>query len=694
MDTRDCSLKVDTRSCPLQEDTRSCNTCIVSNPFGGCILYGNDPACEIAKAAQNVIYKANKDACEAAKAAQNVIYAGDKAACESAKATQNAIYKAEKDACEVAKAGEKLACEAQKTIDLNVCRLNNVHSGDFVGPATENLFSRALGEGLWHSLGEEELLANALLRVGLASRNRDDTGDDLNLIVMMLMSELRSPTDTSRAAIASYASLRPYSFGSYLGTYRSIYGQDATAMDVRIADGIRSGWRPDAPAVNGAVRWYHRIETGGLPGLADLYEPIIDRFIYGDVTATFSTQPPSNLPPTVDAVSPAVGSVEGGTKLVVTGRNLRTGTTVLVGGVVAEDVVGLNSSTLTAMTPPHESGIVDVSVTVPWPGGGTASLLSAFTYSADENGIPTPTVNPNIADILFRNTQTGDVAGWLMNGLALSQGGIIYSGLPLAWRIEGVGDLNGDGKSDIVFRNTQTGDVAAWLMDGLTLSQGVIVYSGLPLMWDIQAVGDLNADGKADLVFRNTQTGDVAGWLMDGVRLAQGAVIYSGLPAAWQIATSGDLNGDGKLDLVFRNTQTHDVAGWLMNGLALAQGAIIYSNLPTAWQIATAGDLDGDRKADLVFRNTQSGDVAGWLMSGLALTQGEVIYVGLPAAWHIMGMGDLDRDGRGDLVFRQAQTGDVAGWTMNGLALTQGVIFYSGLPVAWQFEGIGDLDKR
>ena len=221
-DTRDCSLQVDTRSCPLQEDTRSCNRCVIPNPFGGCILYGNDPACEIAKAAQNAIYKANKDACEAAKAAQNLIYAGNKAACEAAKATQNAIYKAEKDACEVAKAAEKAACEVQKSIDLNVCRLNNVHSGDFVGPATENLFSRAMNQSLAHSLGEPELLANALLRVSLGS-NRDDTGDDLNLIVMLVMSELRSPTAISRQAVAAYARLRPFSFGSSLRTYRALY---------------------------------------------------------------------------------------------------------------------------------------------------------------------------------------------------------------------------------------------------------------------------------------------------------------------------------------------------------------------------------------------------------------------------------------------------------------------------------------
>ena len=148
---------------------------------------------------------------------------------------------------------------------------------------------------------------------------------------------------------------------------------------------------------------------------------------------------------------------------------------------------------------------------------------------------------------MFRHSQTGDVAGWLMNGLTLAEGAVIWSGLPPAWRIDGIGDLNGDGKADLVFRHTQTGDVAGWLMNGLAVAQGAVIWSGLPLVWRIDAVGDLNGDGKADLVFRNTQTGDVAGWLMNGLTLPRERIISSGLPLGladrrawrpgWQVAT-------------------------------------------------------------------------------------------------------------------------------------------------------------
>ena len=146
-------------------------------------------------------------------------------------------------------------------------------------------------------------------------------------------------------------------------------------------------------------------------------------------------------------------------------------------------------------------------------------------------------------------------------------------------------DLNGDGKADIVWRNLQTGDVAGWLLNGLTLQQGAIIGQGIALAWEIAGVGDLNGDGKADLVWRNLQTGDVAGWLLNGLTLQQGAIIGQGIPLAWEIAGVEDMNGDGKADLVWRNLQTGDVAGWLLDGLTLQQGAIIGQGIPLNWEI-------------------------------------------------------------------------------------------------------------
>ena len=98
------------------------------------------------------------------------------------------------------------------------------------------------------------------------------------------------------------------------------------------------------------------------------------------------------------------------------------------------------------------------------------------------------------ADIVYRNTSppgnpsSGDVAASLMNGLAVKVGGsaIITSGVPLEWVIKNVADLDGDGKADLVYRNTSTGDVAASLMDGLAVSESGFIAGSVPLEWEIQ----------------------------------------------------------------------------------------------------------------------------------------------------------------------------------------------------------------
>ncbi len=238
-----------------------------------------------------------------------------------------------------------------------------------------------------------------------------------------------------------------------------------------------------------------------------------------------------------------------------------------------------------------------------------------------------------LSDIVWRETNTGDVAIWHIStssgSVSVSAAPIVASGVPLAWQIAGARDLDGDGKADLVWRNTQTGDVSAWLMDGATVRQGPLVATGVPLSWQIVGLGDLDRDRKADLVWRNS-AGDVAVWLMDGVTVKQAPVVASGVPLAWQVSGVGDLDGDGKADLVWRQTQSGDVAAWLMDGVTVKQAPVVASGVPLTWQIAKVADVDGDGKADLVWRHMQTGDVAEWLMDGATIRQAPVVAFGVP----------------------------------------------------------------
>jgi hypothetical protein len=82
--------------------------------------------------------------------------------------------------------------------------------------------------------------------------------------------------------------------------------------------------------------------------------------------------------PTVNTVTPATGDVEGGTAVTLTGTNYVAGQTVTFDEFSATNVVVVNSTTITAVTPSHEPGSVDVQVTNT--DGGKGTLGGGFTY--------------------------------------------------------------------------------------------------------------------------------------------------------------------------------------------------------------------------------------------------------------------------------------------------------------------------
>jgi hypothetical protein len=153
---------------------------------------------------------------------------------------------------------------------------------DILGPDLVNLYRRAWGEAP-DPTGDKVLALGMADRLRQANANPEDVGDDLNLIVQLLMAKVRAPSADTELATTTYAKNRPVCAGCYLSHYRKAYpgdyGANEATMKSRIKAGIASGWKTDCPRVLGALRWYFRPESGGCSSLAELYEPMVNEWL-------------------------------------------------------------------------------------------------------------------------------------------------------------------------------------------------------------------------------------------------------------------------------------------------------------------------------------------------------------------------------------------------------------------------------
>lgn len=80
----------------------------------------------------------------------------------------------------------------------------------------------------------------------------------------------------------------------------------------------------------------------------------------------------------VQSVTLSAGLITGGQRVTITGTNFQPGATVLFGAATATAVTFVNGTTITAVTPAHPAGVVDVTVTNP--GNVSFTLAGAFNY--------------------------------------------------------------------------------------------------------------------------------------------------------------------------------------------------------------------------------------------------------------------------------------------------------------------------
>ena len=240
-------------------------------------------------------------------------------------------------------------------------------------------------------------------------------------------------------------------------------------------------------------------------------------------------------------------------------------------------------------------------------------------------------------------------------------------------------DLNSDGKADILWRNTVTGQFCVWLMDGTTYLNWVD-FGRQSTDWHVAVTGAFNADGKTDIMWENLVTGERGFWLMNGPTFASWVDIGV-IPTAWRVAAAADLNGDGKTDLIWENTVTGERYFWYMNGTTVT-GAALLATVSTDWHIAAAADFNADGKPDLLWENAVTGDHYYWFMNNTAVT-GALFMGNFGTEWHLAAVADYNGDGKPDLLWENRTTGDRYLWFMNGTDITSAILV-SNVSTDWQ----------
>ena len=164
-------------------------------------------------------------------------------------------------------------------------------------------------------------------------------------------------------------------------------------------------------------------------------------------------------------------------------------------------------------------------------GGGAVFLAGAWSVAGigDFNG-------DGKADIIWRNA-SGEVAEWQMNGSTIiGSGDLNVGGVAVApaanWSVAGVGDFNADGNADLLWRDSSSGALVEWLMNGSSIiGSGSVMSGSTPVnpdpSWHVVEIGDFNGDARADILWRN-DNGSIAEWFMKGTAIVGTATPSSG----------------------------------------------------------------------------------------------------------------------------------------------------------------------
>jgi hypothetical protein len=238
-------------------------------------------------------------------------------------------------------------------------------------------------------------------------------------------------------------------------------------------------------------------------------------------------------------------------------------------------------------------------------------------------------------DILWRNKVTDEITIWLMEGTTITAPVPIPFKPGLNWDIVGVGRFKGEsGPLGIVWQDSIDGHVDIWEWDfanqkvnltsggtgSIKISGGGVATPGS--VWKVQGVGDYDGDGVSDLVFRNSSSNAIVVWGMDGTNglvVKTPYTISQPIGSSFKIVGSGKFDANSTTDLIFRDDAADRTVIWTLakSGTTLTATPVEFALKPGSnWRIQGLNDFNADGKTDIVWRDINNSQVSIWALDG------------------------------------------------------------------------------
>jgi hypothetical protein len=293
----------------------------------------------------------------------------------------------------------------------------------------------------------------------------------------------------------------------------------------------------------------------------------------------------------------------------------------------------------------------------------------------------------NRSALLVRNAANQIQSGRLVNNVVQWTP---QSSPSTAFRLEAAVDFLGNGKSDLVTLNMTQGDRGDANVWPDFLGGGQLTLRQVRTLWRVDTIGDLDGDGFGDLVWRFTgnsgnidDTGVSYIWFTNGSGVTQ-VRKRGGAPLDWTLLGAADINGDGAADMVYISPT--NAVRVLMATPNRTCANISAGAMPTGFRALRLADFTGNKRGDVLMVNT-AGQVrvmalnavglslpafagapddpnASCTSGGTRLVNSSTTTVGtIGVGWEYFAAGDYDGDSIFDIAWKRPD-GNIAVWLL------------------------------